>query len=137
MTLEDMASLSEIPMRFRERYRELYGVAPTGSVEYAAFRVRLRLPVDRPPLVADREAETGATQAIRSRLAFFGPSDPVETKLIARAAFASGPIGEVISGPAVVEGPVDTTVVPPGWTVSVDQVGSLQLRRAADETVSN
>jgi len=125
MPVPDLAALSEVPDRFRDRYRELYGVAPTGRVEYAALRVRLRLPVDRPPMIDDR----GAMPAVggeRRRPAYFDAGEPVEARAVRRGEMARG---SEIRGPVIVEGPVDTTVVPPGWAVAVDEVGSLLVRR--------
>lgn len=119
-TLEDLVG---VPDRFRARYQELYGIAPKGRVEYAAVRVRLRLPVDRPPLVDERAAV--AFEEVR-RPAYFGPGEPVETRAIARGVLTRD---VEIEGPAIIEGPVDTTVVPPGWTVRLDEVGSLHVRR--------
>jgi N-methylhydantoinase A len=122
---EEGMALSELPDRFRARYRELYGVAPDGSVEVAAFRVRLRVPVERPPL----EAPTGEGQEqapVVTRPAWFGTGDAVETRVVAREQLpGAGPV----AGPAVVEGPVDTLVVPPGWVAEVDGTGSIHVRR--------
>ena len=118
----------EVPARFRARYAELYGVAPNGQVEFAAARVRLRLPVDRPPMI---EAGEQASEAVPSevRSAWFGPDAPVETRVFERGDLRSGAIAE---GPAIVEGPVETTVVPPGWSASVDAAGSLRLEHERD-----
>jgi len=121
----DLSALSDVPERFRARYRELYGVAPKGRIEFAAIRVRLRLPVDRPPIVDDREAVSKAVVG-RVRPAFFSAGDAVETKVIRREELASG---AEISGPVIVEGPVDTTVIPPGWSMRVDEIGSLHILR--------
>ena len=121
----DLGLLSAVPERFRERYRELYGVAPKGQIEFAAIRVRLRLPVDRPPIVDDRQTGT-KTLPVRTRPAYFDAGKPVETRVVQRAELVGG---AEISGPLIVEGPVDTTVIPPGWSMRVDEVGSLHLTR--------
>ena len=127
--VSDLRNLDAVPDRFRERYRELYGIRPTGRVEYAAIRVRLRLPVDRPPLVEDSDSghtkSRNAPTAI-TRPAHFGPDGSVETQVYARASLVSG---SQLDGPAIIEGPVDTTVIPPGWRVRVDTVGSLEITR--------
>ncbi len=125
MPVPDLAALSEVPDRFRARYRELYGIAPTGRVEYAAIRVRLRLPVDRPPMV-DEGGAIEAAGGERWRPAYFDAGEAVETRAVRRRELIRG-VG--IDGPVIVEGPVDTTVVPPGWSVVLDEVGSLLVRR--------
>jgi N-methylhydantoinase A len=123
--VSDVASLSDVPDRFRDRYRELYGVAPKGQIEFAAIRVRLRLPVDRPPVVDGREAGSSVVDA-RERPAHFDSEESVATKVVRRAQLG---FGTEMDGPVIVEGPVDTTVVPPGWRMRVDEVGSLLLTR--------
>jgi N-methylhydantoinase A len=120
--------LDALPEEFRSRYRELYGVAPDGSVEVAAFRVRLRVPVERPPLEAPASQGADAIRVV-TRPAWFGMGDAVETRIVAREQL---PGTGAIAGPAVIEGPVDTLVVPPGWTAEVDGTGSIQLRKKAD-----
>ena len=123
----DFDSLDEVPSRFRARYAELYGVAPTGRVEHAAFRVRLRLPVERLPLVDEEgRPEGSAMQGGGERPAWFGSGPSHTTRVLARSALVRG---ETLPGPVIVEGPVDTTVVPPGWTLCLDAAGSLILER--------
>ena len=38
-----------------------------------------------------------------------------------------------MSGPAIIEAMDSTTVVPPGWTARVDELGYLRLRRSGDD----
>jgi N-methylhydantoinase A len=124
----DVRNLADVPDCFRERYRELYGIAPAGRVEYAAVRVRLRLPVDRPPLIDEADAGDVEGGGEEIRLVHFGAEGAVETRIFSRAALSAGFEGQ---GPAIVEGPVDTTVIPPGWRLRVDAVGSLEIKRDA------
>ena len=84
------------------------------------------MPVDRPPLVDDASA-SGVAPVLARRDAWFGPDGAVATDVIERAAFRPG---VTLSGPVIVEGVVETTVVPPGWTVRVDAVGSLVIEAA-------
>ena len=125
--LLDFDAIDDVPQRFRARYAELYGVAPTGQVEFAALRVRLKLPVDRPPLVDGRGTSADLPPLVK-RPAWFGPEGAVPADVVQRSAF--GP-GVALEGPVIVEGPVETTVVPPGWSVHVDPVGSLVIEREA------
>ena len=123
--LESFDAISDVPQRFRARYAELYGVAPTGRVEFAALRVRLKLPVDRPPLVDDAGAEGEPPPVVR-REAWFGPEGAIPVDVVERAVFRPG---VTLEGPVIVSGAVETTVVPPGWTVRVDPVGSLLIEQ--------
>jgi N-methylhydantoinase A/oxoprolinase/acetone carboxylase beta subunit len=38
------------------------------------------------------------------------------------------PAGASIAGPAIIEEPTATTVVPPGWTAEVDSLGLVVLK---------
>ena len=60
------------------------------------------------------------------RPAWFGSGAPQTARVLARSALV---LGETLLGPIIVEGPVDTTVVPPGWSCCLDAVGSLILER--------
>jgi N-methylhydantoinase A len=121
----EAAELAEIPERFRARYRELYGIESSGPIEYAAFRVRLRIPVVRAPL-SRPSVEGRQAPPAEWRDAWFGPEKASRTRVLSRTDLAIvGPV----SGPVLVESDVDTVVVPPGWSASLDEVGSVHLRR--------
>jgi len=104
--LANMAELEKTPDVFRARYRELYGVESSGEVEYAAFRVRLRIGVDRPRLVEMRgDSEAPSEHNIRS--AWFDPDEEVATRSLTCAELG---VARSVAGPAIIEGPVDTLV---------------------------
>ena len=124
------AALAAIENDFRELYRREYAVAPLGAVEYGALRVRLCLPVSAPPLPpADGGTHAEATPRLR-RPAWFGSAggseDALETAVYERAGLAAG---DEFPGPAIIEGRVETIVVPPPWRARVDDVGSVALTR--------
>jgi len=119
------AELAALPERFREQYRALYGIESKAAIEYAAFRVRLRIPVARPPLER-RTGATGTAPPAEWRDVWFGPEKASHTRVLSRAALAAaGPL----PGPLLIESDVDTVVVPPGWAAALDEVGSVHLRR--------
>jgi len=120
------AELAALPDRFRARYRELYGIESDGAVEYAAFRVRLRVPVARPPLRRSRGERAAADVRAEWRDVWFGPDKASHTRVLTRAELAAT---GALPGPLLVESDVDTVVVPPGWSASLDDVGSVHLRR--------
>jgi N-methylhydantoinase A len=120
-------SLGSVEAAYRERYRAAYGVAPAGDIEYAAFRVRLRVPVERPALQHIKAAAAGLPSGQTGRRpARFGPDVAVDTAVYDRDSLAAG---AELAGPAVVEGSVETVVIPPGYAGRVATVGSLVLRR--------
>jgi N-methylhydantoinase A len=69
-------------------------------------------------------ARAGAT----TRLAFFGGSDgPVSTPVIGRADLGASPV----AGPLIVEDPDATTIVPPGATAALGELGVIQIETGA------
>jgi N-methylhydantoinase A len=80
-----------------------------------------------PPLRLDARGHAGATDAPGERTAevHFGDGFTATT-VIPRSALAGG---ESRPGPLIVESMDTTVVVPPGWTVSSDPVGILELWR--------
>jgi N-methylhydantoinase A len=121
----DAAGLARVEVEFRELYAKAYGIEARGRVEYAALRVRLRLPVVAPPLPAPPNADPGEMPPVM-RQACFG-ADALETPTYQRRALGAG---AQIVGPGIIEGEVETIVVPPGWLAAVDPVGSISLTRA-------
>jgi N-methylhydantoinase A/oxoprolinase/acetone carboxylase beta subunit len=79
-------------------------------------------------MVAGAGAAPDAAPVGTNRLAWFGGDVATSTEILAREAMR---VSVEHAGPAVVEGSVDTTVVPPGWVVALDSAGSLLLRRDA------
>jgi N-methylhydantoinase A len=65
-----------------------------------------------------------ADACIGERRAYFGGYVP--TTLYERTRL---PLGARLAGPAIVEQDDTTTVIPPGVTAVVDEVGNLRLRR--------
>jgi N-methylhydantoinase A len=117
--------LAAIEKDFREQYRAAYGIEPQGRVEYAALRVKLSVAVEKPPVAASRAG--GEAGAPRTREAYFGPASggaSVPTTALARTSLQPG---AALAGPAVLEGRVDTIVVPPGWNARADLTGAVWL----------
>jgi N-methylhydantoinase A len=118
----DAAALAAIEKEFRERYRAAYGIDPQGRVEYAALRALLRIEVDKPPAAAGRRARS--RRPPRTRLACFGEAGFVSAIALERDALAPD---QTLRGPAILEGRVDTIVVPPGWSARADVAGAVWL----------
>jgi N-methylhydantoinase A len=74
---------------------------------------------------AARPTRTLADARIGERHAYFGRFVP--TAIYERSRL---PLGARLEGPAIVEQPDTTTVIPPGVRAHVDAAGNLRLRRA-------
>ena len=72
-----------------------------------------------------RRGPLGQAQA-GERRAYFAPTGFVPTPIFDRARL---PLGALMAGPAIVEQPDTTTVIPPGYTATVETTGNLRIRR--------
>jgi N-methylhydantoinase A len=121
---------------FRDQFAVEFGVRREAPAELSALRVRLRLPVhgtvggaspDSPaPAVAAASAEAVPNA---TRPAYFGErsaSRYVDTAVLRREELVPG---ARFAGPAIVEGAVDTVVVPPGWRATLDDRRGIRLTR--------
>jgi len=122
----DDAALEELVRRFHNRYEVLYGYQlPQQPVEFLTFYLKVTAP--RPPLaVATEEATTSDVHgALRgSRSCLFGDrwhdTPAYDADLLQP--------GSVLEGPALVDDPTTTVVVPDGFTCEVDPHRNLVLR---------
>ncbi len=121
----DAAAIAALGRRFVERYAALYGTGagdPNAKVEISALRVDAVGPVAKPELAAAIAAGGGATPKGR-RLAQadgrYAETDVFDWE-------ALGP-GDRVAGPAIVESPFTTVVVPPGASARVDPYRDLVI----------
>jgi N-methylhydantoinase A len=116
--------LDALAREFHERHRATYGHAdPGGEVELVNVRLTARGVVDKP---APRQAPaTRAAPAPTSRAVWFaGRAERVD--VLEREALSPGTTRR---GPVVVEEFGATTIVPPGWGLTIDGLGNLVLER--------
>lgn len=108
--------------RFAARHTETYGYADTHSpVEVVALRCVALGSVEKPPL---RKEHAPGNRQLACVGAWFN-GQHCDVPIIARGALVPG---DVIEGPAIIEEPGGTSVVPPGWTITVDAIGNLDGR---------
>lgn len=129
----DAAAASVLAHAFEVRYRERYGTVPGGPAEVVGVVVRVGEgagpPVAHPGPQAAAGGEVEPPAADHRRPAFFVEAGGfVEVEVWRRAACAPG---TRVRGPAIVEEPGSTSVVPPGWSAEIDGGRRLLLVRAA------
>jgi N-methylhydantoinase A len=115
--------------RFHAAHQRAYGYAysEAQTAEFVNWRVigLGRIPRPTLPLLAPKRAP-GAAAARRRKVVFDGHGE-VKTPCWERRALSPD---QRLDGPLVVEEFGSTTVVPPGFTVTVDPLGNLVLQRA-------
>lgn len=124
---EDFSAVG-LAERFELEHERAYGYrAADESVELVNIRLTALTPLERPELGAG----TGGGGIPVVRTAFFG-GNWTEAQVWQRNAMGTA----AVTGPAVIEEEEATTVVPPGWTARLDEVGNLWLETALESAVS-
>lgn len=119
---DDVRALEEA---FHAAHEELFAFADTGSpIEIVAWRARVSCRLHDAVDVSIAPPPPGDA-APRTRPAYFSGVGEVETAIHRAGDLRTG---EEIAGPALVESPVTTVVVPPGATLERLGSGSLLLR---------
>jgi 5-oxoprolinase (ATP-hydrolysing) len=122
----------DLPSRFRQRYRELYGYLPEGEVEVVSLRAVAR---SRPAAGRQEEAWGGEPESAEDGRGA-PPAKPTPAATV--RSWVAGrwqelPVyrrdglrpGDRLAGPALVAEAHSTTVVEPAWELQVDAVGAL------------
>ena len=125
----DDGAMAEARRRFDARHARIHGhAAAEKEVEIVSYRLRAAVDVPKYRPVGEAAGESGLPDvAIAGRRGVhFGAEGPTETVIVNRSALAPG---MRFAGPSVVEQFDATTVVPAGWTVTVDSYRNLVLER--------
>jgi N-methylhydantoinase A len=110
---------------FERSYRALYGLNPSEvAVEAVTWRLSARARLDATAIGEALPRTPGHPRTRRPLHAF---ADPVEAPVFDRRTLAQS---QVVEGPAIVEERETTTVVPPGWSTTIDRLGCIVLKRA-------
>jgi N-methylhydantoinase A len=122
--------MSELEKLFVRRYEELYGVGTAyldAGIDINAIRVDAVSEVPKPEMRGDPVSDNPDPVPARkgTRPAWFD-SGMRDTPVYAHDLL---PIGARLSGPAIVESPFTTIVVPDRWEAEVDMYHALVLRR--------
>lgn len=123
--------LDDLRVRFDEAHSAAYAYSLSDPVEIVAYRVRAIGGRDRPPRPVASEASgelDGALRGVR-RAVHVESGGALEWTIYEREAL---PQDVELHGPAIVEEPTSTTILPPTWSLTVDFLGNLVLRRTVD-----
>lgn len=128
----DVAAIEDAATGFEERYAALYGRDAgfrEAGIQAITFRVRGTGVLPFSPELPEVSEARGPAQPMTSR--------PVQ--LDARLGYVDTPVydyrelraSQVLTGPAIVEVPTTTVVIPGGSTATVDHLGNLTIRGSA------
>jgi N-methylhydantoinase A/oxoprolinase/acetone carboxylase beta subunit len=106
---------------FHREHQRVYGYSnPERAIEIVTVRVRARLAAPKPSLLSKRLPSTGQKPQKRR---VHSAGSWRDTPVYARASLPA----RKLRGAALVLDYGSTTLIPPGWSFSVDRVGSLKL----------
>ncbi|WP_320668913.1 hydantoinase/oxoprolinase family protein [Patulibacter defluvii] len=136
LTLADEAEEAAFAERFHAAHERTFGVHdPDGAIELLTWHGRVRCP----PPGAEADAATAAassdldaaTATVRPLHVRRGPdAAPVDARVWRWGALVPG---TAIDGPAIVESPVTTVVLPPGATAVLTAAGDLVIDPGTDD----
>jgi N-methylhydantoinase A/oxoprolinase/acetone carboxylase beta subunit len=107
---------------FHREHQRVYGYSnPDRAIEIVTIRVRARLTVKKPNLLSRRDSSRKITKPALRRIHSAGVWR--DTPVYPRA----GLTASTLRGPALILDYGSTTLIPPGWSFSVDKAGSLKL----------
>lgn len=115
---------TDLGERFADAHRRVYlhGGEPGRKVEVVGLRFSVRKRLDALPEVRERAADLARPPT--AEVVTGGAA--VQARLVDAAKIG---IGELVSGPALIEGYSSTTWVPPGWSGARDAAGNMLLRK--------
>lgn len=120
---------SDIAERFDQAHESIYlHSAPEEPKEIVNLRVTVLGKLHEPRLVEIPSGGTvpPATARVARRQVYFVDTGFVETDIFDRSRLLAG---NRLRGPAVIEEETSTTVLPPGWGLTVDRFGHLLMER--------
>ncbi len=109
---------------FHREHQRVYGYSnPERAIEIVTVRVRARVNVKKPNLISKRPPSSSSLKPAIRRIHSAGAWRA--TPVFPRSNLSS----KVLQGPALILDYGSTTLIPPGWSFSIDEFGNLIARR--------
>ena len=123
----DAASITDIERAFGEVYAARYGGTNKAMIEIVSYRLAAWGLSEKPNLpTIDRAGRSVSAAKTGSRETIFD-GKAQQTPIFDRDKL---PTGYSVQGPALIEEGGSTTVIPPGWSVALDDIGCLVFLRS-------
>jgi N-methylhydantoinase A len=130
----DAEEFDELERRFRRRYEQIYGVGSIYSratVEFASLTATGRVELNGTTLGTRRAKwEPNAGKAVVNRRSVRFPAGEEAVEIPVHRFEAGIPSGYEIAGPAIIERPGDTIVIPPSLLAVANEYGILTVSRS-------
>jgi N-methylhydantoinase A len=121
----DATALEKMPELFHAAHNVRYGHCnPQEAVEYVNLRITAVGVIDKPPLTRFEPNRRSRAIPFTSRQVIF-EGVAHDTRVYDRARLEAG---DRFGGPAIVEEPSATTVIPPDHTVTIDELMNLDIQ---------
>ena len=121
--LEDEVDFGALNDRFHAAHERAYTFRLPSGVEIVNYHVTALVPTAKPSLAA-LETGTGSPKLKATRVVDFDVWGKLDSAIYERADLYPG---SRIHGPAIIEEPAASTVVPPAVQVTVDQIGNIVM----------
>jgi N-methylhydantoinase A len=126
VAVPESLNLGELRQAFHDTHKQRYGHSnPAAPVEFVNLRVASFGAVERFDSQGSADGEGQAAKVLAERRAVFS-GEEVTVPVLSRESL---PVGFEEAGPAILEEQSATTVVPPGWRISVDEGSNIILSR--------
>jgi N-methylhydantoinase A len=122
-----LADMEQTVSDFIAKYEATYGqdsAYTAAGIEFVTFRITGTIAMERPRLAGLDEAHSASTSLIGRRRCYFAPHGYVEAEIHGGDRVHNG---QIIAGPAIVQRPGDTVVLPPGARAKADNYGGLTI----------
>jgi N-methylhydantoinase A len=120
----DEIAFVRLPERFHAAYLTRYGHSnPEEAIEFVNLRISAVGHLSRKTAAVPAVAAGRPLQAQENRQVIFG-REPRETQVFYRVDLQPG---DIFSGPAIVEEPSCTTVIPPNYQATIDAYGNIVI----------
>lgn len=116
-------NIAEAIQSFHQLHEHAYTFRLDSAVEIVNFHVVGAVPSTKPSLIAF-VGKGGSGQPKGMRLVDFDEDGRQESRIYERADLAPG---QAIAGPAVIEEPAASTVIYPGQTATIDEIGNIVI----------
>ncbi|MBT6276947.1 MAG: hydantoinase/oxoprolinase family protein, partial [Chromatiales bacterium] len=127
----DASTRAEMAARFHAQHRRLYAYdIPDRAIELVSLRVTVTATVAR-PAETTLTPSTGVPSPKGHRSVYFRDTGSVECPVYERGDLRGD---DALAGPAVIEQKDSTTLLPPGWSLTVAPLGHLILSRETGES---